>query len=275
MKKLLLVLIISTLSFQGFSNKRKIDSLNNVLLTTKSDTERVNVYNELFIIYKGFNIIKAHDYVNKALKLSRKTKFKKGEANSLNNIGLVYYHKNEYSKSLEYYNKSLALKEKINYEYGSSLTYNNMGHIYQDLNNPDKALEYYNKALALGKKLNIKSTIASTYNNIGTIYYLEGNYAKAIKYYIDANKLFKEKGLKLESSITLMNIGNIYYMQDNYFKANEYYQQSLIHVLTECNSLCQEKVFKQEAHEAFFVLIDTILNQKRFEISQKKKEMYD
>tara|TARA_Y100000389_G_C17373544_1_gene470353 strand:- start:716 stop:955 length:240 start_codon:yes stop_codon:yes gene_type:complete len=61
----------------------------------------------------------------------------------------------------------------------------------------------------------------------------------------------------------------------SFAKSNEYYQQSLIHVLTECNSLCQEKVFKQEAHEAFFVLIDTILNQIRFEISQKKKEMYD
>tara|TARA_B100000965_G_scaffold225756_1_gene188977 strand:+ start:8763 stop:9002 length:240 start_codon:yes stop_codon:yes gene_type:complete len=61
----------------------------------------------------------------------------------------------------------------------------------------------------------------------------------------------------------------------SFAKSNEYYQQSLIHVLTECNSLCQEKVFKQEVHEAFFVLIDTILNQIRFEISQKKKEMYD
>ena len=34
----------------------------------------------------------------------------------------------------------------------------------------------------------------------------------------------------------------------SFAKSNEYYQQSLIHVLTECNSLCQEKVFKQEVH---------------------------
>ena len=57
-------------------------------------------------------------------------------------------------------------------------------------------------------------------------------------------------------------------------KSNEYYQQTLIHVLSECNSSCQKKVFEQEVHKAFFVLIDAILNQIRFEISQKEKELY-
>ena len=58
-------------------------------------------------------------------------------------------------------------------------------------------------------------------------------------------------------------------------KSNEYYQQTLIHVLTECNSTCQKQVFEQEVHKAFFVLMDAILNQVRFEISQKEKELYD
>jgi len=58
-------------------------------------------------------------------------------------------------------------------------------------------------------------------------------------------------------------------------KSNEYYQQTIAHVLTECNSTCQKKVFEQEVHQAFFVLIDAILNQLRFELSQKEKEIYD
>ena len=58
-------------------------------------------------------------------------------------------------------------------------------------------------------------------------------------------------------------------------KSNEYYQQTLIHVLTECNTACQKQVFEQEVHKAFFVLMDAILNQIRFEISQKEKEIYD
>ena len=58
-------------------------------------------------------------------------------------------------------------------------------------------------------------------------------------------------------------------------KSNEYYQQTIVHVLTECNSICQKKIFEQEVHKAFFVLMDSILNQLRFELSQKENEIYD
>ena len=58
-------------------------------------------------------------------------------------------------------------------------------------------------------------------------------------------------------------------------KSNEYYKATLVHVLSNCNSDCQKQVFEDEVHKAFFVLIDAILNQVRFEISQKEKELYD
>ena len=61
----------------------------------------------------------------------------------------------------------------------------------------------------------------------------------------------------------------------SFAKSNEYYKQTLTHILTQCNRECQKKVFEQEVHKAFFVLMDAILNQVRFELSQKKKEIYD
>ena len=61
----------------------------------------------------------------------------------------------------------------------------------------------------------------------------------------------------------------------SFAKSNEYYQQTIVHVLTECNSICQKKIFEQEVHQAFFVLMDAILNQLRFELSQQEKEIYD
>ena len=56
-------------------------------------------------------------------------------------------------------------------------------------------------------------------------------------------------------------------------KSKEYYQQTLIHVLTECNSECRKDVFEMEINTAFFSLIDAVLNQIRFEVSQKQKEL--
>ena len=67
----------------------------------------------------------------------------------------------------------------------------------------------------------------------------------------------------------------IIFTTHSFAKSNDYYQQTLIHVLTKCNSICQKKIFEQEVHQAFFVLMDAILNQLRFELSQSEKEIYD
>ena len=61
----------------------------------------------------------------------------------------------------------------------------------------------------------------------------------------------------------------------SFAKSNEYYQATIVHLLTKCNSSCQRKVFEDEVHKSFFVLMDAILNKMRFEISQKEKELYD
>ena len=61
-------------------------------------------------------------------------------------------------------------------------------------------------------------------------------------------------------------------MTHAFSKSNEYYQQTIAHVLSECNSTCQKKIFEQEVHIAFFNLMDAIINQLQFELSQKKKE---
>ena len=74
---------------------------------------------------------------------------------------------------------------------------------------------------------------------------------------------------------TLMLVFLLTFATHSFAKSNEYYKQTLTHILTQCNSKCQKQVFEQEVHKAFFVLMDAILNQVRFEISQKEKELYD
>ena len=74
---------------------------------------------------------------------------------------------------------------------------------------------------------------------------------------------------------TLMLVFLLMFTTHAFGKSNAYYQKTIVHILTECNSKCQKQVFEQEVHKAFFVLMDAILNQVRFEISQKEKELYD
>ena len=58
-------------------------------------------------------------------------------------------------------------------------------------------------------------------------------------------------------------------------KSSEYYQKTLVHVLTECNSDCQRLIFVEEINVAVFELMDAIVRQLSFELSQKKKRIYD
>ena len=58
----------------------------------------------------------------------------------------------------------------------------------------------------------------------------------------------------------------------SFAKSNEYYQATLVHMLTECNTECKKKIFEDEVHKSFFILMDAILNQLRFELSQREKE---
>jgi len=55
-------------------------------------------------------------------------------------------------------------------------------------------------------------------------------------------------------------------------KSSAYYKATLVHILTNCNSDCQKQVFEQEVKFAFFHLISAIMDQLRFELSQKEKE---
>ena len=74
---------------------------------------------------------------------------------------------------------------------------------------------------------------------------------------------------------TLMLVFLLMFTTHAFAKSNGYYKQTLTHILTQCNSKCQKQVFEQEVHRAFFVLMDAVLNQMRFELSQKEKELYD
>lgn len=56
-------------------------------------------------------------------------------------------------------------------------------------------------------------------------------------------------------------------------KSSEYYQQTLVHVLTQCNSECRHEVFEMEINRAFFNLISAIMDQLRWELSMKEKEL--
>jgi len=61
----------------------------------------------------------------------------------------------------------------------------------------------------------------------------------------------------------------------SFAKSNDYYRSTLVNFLTECNSDCKRAIFEQEIQYAFFSLMEAVLNQLRFELTEEKKKVWE
>ncbi len=225
----------------------KIDSLINLLKTAKADTTKVNILNSLSSELNRSEPGKALNYGKQALKLAKRLSFKKGIANSYNNIGIVHDYQGSYNKAISYYQRALKISEELGTSSdnalaksgrkGMSASYNNIGIVHGRQGNYAKAIEYFQKSLKIREELRDKTGISACYGNIGLVHSSQGNYASAIKYYQKSLKIYKELSEspdfakatsgKEGMSASYNNIGNIHRHQGNYASSIKYYQKSL------------------------------------------------
>ncbi|WP_442923053.1 CHAT domain-containing protein [Microcoleus sp. A006_D1] len=171
---------------------------------------------------------KALEYYNQSLPLSRAVGDAKREAATLNNIGIVYYYLGEKQKALEYYNQSLPLSRAVGDRSGEANTLINIGRVYSDLGEKQKALEYLGQSLLLYRAVGDRSGEANTLSKNGNIYKGLGEKQKALEYYNQSLLLYRAVGDRSGEANTLTDIGNIYIGLGEKQKALEYLGQSLL-----------------------------------------------
>ncbi len=228
MKNLLLsyfFLWLSTISWA--QDQPKIDSLQSLLGQRMADTSRVKLLNELFMEYLFVDTQQAKEVVNEALSLSKKSKYKKGEANALNRMGIYFYVTGEYPQALAYYDSALTLFEETKNLLGQCKVMNNIGVIYDIQGKSDEAMKIYRKTTVLNHSLNDQSGIATAANNIANIFLYRGAYDSAMAYF--------RQGLEIREAIqenttlgdSYYNIGFTHHLQGNYEAAIENFFKSL------------------------------------------------
>jgi tetratricopeptide (TPR) repeat protein len=232
MKKiiLILVLLLNLSSFAQVQNQT-IDSLQNLLSTANHDTTKINTLNELSWEFKNMgDYEKAMQHTNDALQLIQTSKFsknlggffRKAEATTFNNIGLIYHNKGNYDKAFEFYLKSLKiakgflseakeLSEKRDAQKSMVRSYNNIGNIHKDKGDFDKALEFQFKSLEIKEEIEDKKGMAASYNNIGIIYHFKGDYDKALEFQLKSLEIKEEIGDKNGMAYSYNNIGLIHW----------------------------------------------------------------
>jgi CHAT domain-containing protein/tetratricopeptide (TPR) repeat protein len=173
-------------------------------------------------------IRKALDKYNEALSISREVGDRSGEAVTLNNIGAAYWSLGEMQKALEKYSEALPLRHAVGDRGGEAETLNNIGVTYESLGEMRKALEKYNEALPLRRAVGDRRGEAETLNNIGVVYWSLGEMQKALEKYNEALPILQVVGNRNVEATTLNNIGVVYDSLGEMQKALEKYNETLL-----------------------------------------------
>ena len=127
-----------------YGQNTQLDSLLSVLKTTKEDSTKVYIYNDLFLEYEFKDEAKAQEFLEKALVLSKKIDFKKGLARAYLYSGYFAEDKGNYPEALKNYQASLKTAEAINDKNGIGNAYNNIGIVYKSQGNFADAVKIEN-----------------------------------------------------------------------------------------------------------------------------------
>ncbi|WP_324616390.1 CHAT domain-containing protein [Lusitaniella coriacea] len=187
-----------------------------------------NSLNNLGNVYNSLGEYeKAIEFHQQSLTLVREIGNRAGESVSLNNLGLVYESLGEYEKAIEFYQQSLAIKREIDNFVGAINSLNNLGNVYNSLGEYEKAIEFHQKSLILAREIGDRTGESNSFNNLGLVYNSLGEYEKAIEFHQQSLAIKQEIGNRAGESNSFNNLGLVYESLGQYEKAIEFHQQSL------------------------------------------------
>jgi predicted negative regulator of RcsB-dependent stress response len=165
--------------------------------------------------------------LDEALSVRRAVGDRRGEAATLNNIGLVYGARGDTQKALEKYNEALPLMQAVGDRRGEAVTLNNIGLVYGARGDTQKALEKYNEALPILRTVGDRSMMALTLNNVGEIYRLLGEMQKALDKFDEALSLRRAVRDRNGEAVTLLRIAQVEQKRGNLTQAHQTVEQAI------------------------------------------------
>jgi len=141
-------------------------------------------------------------------------------------IGAIYEETGLWNEALAMYLSSLRICDSIGNKAGKAKVFNNIGKLYYNRNELNKAEELFNKAVAINRELSIQLELFNNYNNLAGIYSRRHILPRALEYALMAlNQLNINKNF-YSLSFLYSNIGNLYQDMGNFPVALTYYHQA-------------------------------------------------
>lgn len=155
------------LAIQGFAQKSETDSLESLVSSVPSDTNKVWLLNRLVHSLREKNNKKALIFAQQAKDLSELLRYDKGRCDALENYGWLLYRKGDYSKSLDISTQAVRLATQLKDSAAIARCQINVAAIHYEQKQFREAIEAFRKAGRLASAIGERLIEARCYSNIG------------------------------------------------------------------------------------------------------------
>jgi signal transduction histidine kinase len=265
MTKCLLFLFFACNFFPTYAQKSESDLLTKIN-SVKSDTAKVNFYNQLALQFATSDSIKIFQYAYNAISIAEKIKYERGLADAAYAKAIFYAEKNRFSDAYTNidYSKNIYQKanntkreiecmlldikmqnangkkkeclllldtaklkaEKLKDENLLGSIYKFYGAIYDDLGEKEKSMASHLKALESFENTNDKVGIAMSYNNLGKVSFQNKNYPTAKYYLTKGIALCTSTNNYLDLGKCQLNLGNVFVEMQQLDSGAYYFNQA-------------------------------------------------
>lgn len=240
--RIFILLIYCWLSFGGIY-AQQVDSLLSAIALAKTDTQKVNIYNQLAYELRNQKNVEALNYAKQALRLAEKNNFNSGIMRAKTHLGIIYYRMDDTQKAFLHASQAYEMA-KIEGNISLQIAnLNTLAFTYNGQNEYYLAEKYLRQSIILSLQSKDVGLLARSYNNLSYTLLMQNSLDSALKYSNDALKLDSYKNEPESKTAAWRNMGAVYAKRKQYPEALEAFDKSL-------------KIAYQIKHNFFIINVD-------------------
>jgi two-component system, NtrC family, sensor kinase len=218
---IILALIVSNYTYTQESDD--VIKLKKELKQANQKTSKVDIMIDLSLSYRFSNRDSSLLYAQKAISVSRKIDYKKGEMNALTRIGNIAISQGDIAKGLNNSLNALRIAEENNLFNDAQLVMNTLGGCYRRLGNYPEAIKFFRKQIVVSKDHKLGEVYG--YLGLARVFQETGQLDSAIFNAHRAQTIFLEINI-IEPSLSSI-IGLIEFEKGKYHSALKFFNTSL------------------------------------------------
>ncbi|WP_288956576.1 tetratricopeptide repeat protein [uncultured Polaribacter sp.] len=246
-KNRLLLTFLFCVSLLSYSqNKKRVDSLNNALLTEKNDSLKADILLKIWKEFVNSNTPKSLEYANKLVELGKATNNEYILADGYMKKGTSYGYMSKLNEATKFSKKALFYfkKQKNNSKMGTA--YLNIAVDKTDLSEYKKAKKYLDSALVNYTKTKDSSGLTKVYSNKFRLWFMQGYYKLARKNLMKSIEIAEDINDEFHINKGFGSLAQCYSLMKDTINAEKIYKKVI--------KKSKEKGFKRSQYQEMVLL---------------------